>query len=103
MDTASGGRSPVQLIVFAFAVAVAVALAWYLRHALLLIYVSAVFAVVLKPAVERVHKLSIFGWTPSRGAALLLMIAAILVVLGLLVAFALPPLGKDIRDFAQDA
>ena len=103
MHTAPGGRSPAQLIVFAFAVATAVALAWYLRHALLIIYVSAVFAVVLKPAVERVHRLSIFGWTPSRGAALLLLIAAVLVVLGLFLAFALPPIVKDIRDFAQDA
>src|SRR4051794_29911244 len=102
MSTARDGSRSVRLVFLAFALAVAVALAWYLRHALLLIYVAAVFAVVLQPAVERVHRLSIFGWKPSRGAALLLLIAAVLLVLGLFAAFALPPLVSDIRDFAKD-
>jgi len=102
MPSAPGRSSPVRLIFLAFALAIAVALAYYLRHALLLIYVSSVFAVVLQPAVERVHRLSIFGWTPSRGAALLLLILAVLVALGLFATFALPPLVSDIRDFAKD-
>jgi predicted PurR-regulated permease PerM len=100
MSTAPDRKSPARLIFLAFGLAIAVALAWYLRHALLLIYVSAVFAIVLQPAVERVHRLSILGWTPSRGSALLLLIVALLLALGVFAAIALPPLIDNIRDFA---
>src|SRR4051812_31693059 len=102
MPTTPGRNSPVRLIFLTFALAIAVAVAWYLRHALLLIYVSAVFAVVLQPAVDRVHRLSIFGWTPSRGSALMLLIAAVLIGLGVFAALALPPLVSDIRDLISD-
>ena len=100
MPTAPGRNRSARLVYLAFALAIAVALAWFLRHALLLIYVSAVFAVVLQPAVDRVHRLSIFGWTPSRGSALLLLIGALLLALGLFAAIALPPVIDDFRDFA---
>jgi len=46
-------------IIFAVALVVALLIAYYLRHALLLIYVSILFAIVLTPAVQFIQKLSI--------------------------------------------
>src|SRR3954462_14626770 len=102
MPTAAGRNRSARLVFLAFGLAIAVVLAWFLRHALLLIYVSAIFATVLRPAVERVHRLSIVGWTPSRGSALLLLVAALLLALGALAAIALPPLIADVRGFAGE-
>src|SRR5262245_53025673 len=67
---------------------VVLAALWYLRNVLLLIYVSAIFAIVLKPAVDRLHRTSILGRRPGRGAALLLLIAGGLVAFIAIVAFA---------------
>jgi predicted PurR-regulated permease PerM len=84
-------------------VALLLAFAWVVRHALMLIYIAAVFAVVLKPAVDRVHKRGIFGWKPDRGVALLLMILAVVLGFALLLTFAIPPLAADVREFAGRA
>ncbi len=85
-----------KLILFAFAIAVLVASLWFIRHALLIIYVSAVFAVVLKPGVDWLHRASIFGWHPGRGTALLLMVVAALALLGGLLAIALRSIIADV-------
>ncbi|MGD0798548.1 MAG: hypothetical protein ABR910_12575, partial [Acidobacteriaceae bacterium] len=44
-------------ILFAFGVALALALAWHLQDTLTLVYVSALFAVVLSPVVNRIMRL----------------------------------------------
>jgi predicted PurR-regulated permease PerM len=90
-------------VLLAFGVALLLAFAWVVRDALLLIYVAAVFAVVLKPAVDRVHKRGIFGWKPSRGVVLLLMISAVALGFALLLTFAIPPLASDIKEFGGRA
>jgi predicted PurR-regulated permease PerM len=95
--------SGVRILLLGFVLAAAAVLAWYLRHALLLVYISAVFAVVFRPAVDRVHRARILGWQPSRGAALLLMVAAGVIALAVLLAFAIPPLINDAGDFARRA
>jgi len=77
-------------VLLAFAVAVCLIISWFLRHALLILYVSAVFAVVFKPAVDWVHNRTLLGWRPGRGAALLLLIALVLLFLGALLAIAVP-------------
>ena len=56
-----------QLVLLSFAIGLGLAIAYLVRSALLVIYVSAVFAVVLTPAVNAVHRISILGWKPSRG------------------------------------
>src|SRR3954447_5361011 len=90
-----------KIVIFAFAVGSGLFLAYVVRETLLLIYISIVFAVVLSPAVEWAHRVSIGSWHPSRGVALLLLLAA---VIGLLVAFllfAIPPIVADIQDMAK--
>jgi predicted PurR-regulated permease PerM len=92
------GRS---LVIFAFVVAVALLTGWALRHALLLIYVSAVFAVVLKPAVDWLHERRFWGWRPGRATALLLLVLLLCLFVGGLLAIALPSLVESSTDFAK--
>jgi predicted PurR-regulated permease PerM len=89
-----------DLLLLGFAIAVGLIVAWFLRHALLIIYVSAVFATVCKPAVDWLHRRSIFGWRPGRGIALLLLVALLFVFLGGIVALAIPSIVSNVTDFA---
>jgi predicted PurR-regulated permease PerM len=91
-----------HLVLLAFVIAVSLVIAWFARHALLLIYVSAVFAVVLKPSVDWLHRRSIFGWRPGRGTALLLLVLLMLVFAGALIGIALPAVIENAGDFAQN-
>jgi hypothetical protein len=51
-------------ILFTFAVMLALALAWKLRDVLEIVYVSALFAVVLMPVVQQIMRVNIRGWQP---------------------------------------
>jgi predicted PurR-regulated permease PerM len=89
-------------IVFAFALALACYLAWLIRDVLVLLYVSALFAVVLSPVVRFTSQLRIRGRQPFRGSAIFLLL---LVVAGALTAFgflALPPVISDLQGFARE-
>jgi predicted PurR-regulated permease PerM len=89
-------------ILFTFAVALALALAWHLRSVLELVYVSALFAVVLMPLVQHIMALRIRRWSPSRPVAI---IALVVLVFGGLIGFliiGLPPVMHDIQHFAAD-
>jgi predicted PurR-regulated permease PerM len=90
-----------DLLLLGFALAVLLVVAWFIRHALLIIYVSAVFAVVLKPAVDRLHHTRIFGWRPGRGIALLLLVLLLCSVLGGIIAIAVPSIVSDVSGFAS--
>lgn len=89
-----------RAVVLAFTIALALWLLYVLRFAVLLIYVSAVFAIVLSPAVDSVQRLRIRGWSPGRGAAILLIISIATLALALFFAFALPPIIRDIQQLA---
>jgi predicted PurR-regulated permease PerM len=89
-------------IVFAFALALACYLAWLIRDVLVLLYVSALFAVVLTPLVRFTSQLRIRRWQPFKGSAIFLLL---LVVAGALTAFgflALPPVISDFQGFARE-
>jgi predicted PurR-regulated permease PerM len=85
-------------IVFAFALALAIYLAWMLRGFLVLIYVAALFAVILTPVVRATSRLHIGRWHPFQDAAaiffLLLLVAGALTAFGFL---ALPPVIHDLE------
>ncbi len=96
------GSSARSNIVFAFAIALAFYVAWLLRDALVLLYVSGLFAVVLKPAVVWVSQIQIGNRRPFRGWAVLVML---LVLAGALTAFgflALPPVIRDLQQFGRE-
>ena len=89
-------------IVFAFALGLACCLAWLIRDVLVMLYVSALFAVVLSPMVRFTAQLRIRRWQPFKGSAvfvLLLVVAAALTAFGFL---ALPPVISDLHGFAQE-
>lgn len=67
-----------------------------------LVYVSALFAVVLTPVVQRVMSLSIRGWSPSRSIAVVALVLSVALALTLLFTFALPPVLHDVKHFSED-
>ena len=89
-------------ILFVFAVMLAIALAWRLRSVLEIVYVSALFAVVLTPLVQTFMKLRIRKWKPSKAVAVILLVLSAFVLLGLFFFIALPPVLHDAQHFAQD-
>nr|WP_179639961.1 AI-2E family transporter [Edaphobacter lichenicola] len=89
-------------ILFFFAVILLLALAWTLQKELLILYVSALFAVVLMPAVKRIRQLKIRNYQPSRGVAIVILIAAVAGVLALFFTTGLPPVLSDLRNFSAE-
>lgn len=89
-------------ILFVFALAGAVWLAWLVRDVLVLLYISALFAVVLSPIVRYVGQISIGRWRPFKGSALLflfLFVAAALTGFGFL---AIPPVARDLSALGRE-
>jgi predicted PurR-regulated permease PerM len=89
-------------IAFAFGLAVACYLAWLLRNVLLLLYVSALAAVVLSPVVRATSRFKVGRWRPFKGRAILILILA---VAGALTAFgflAFPPVIRDLHEFTLE-
>lgn len=89
-------------IVFTFAIAFTCYLAWLLRDVLLLLYVSALFAVVLKPLVNAIAAIRIGRIRPFEKIAIFILL---LIVLGVFIGFgffAVPPVSRDLQDFAKD-
>jgi predicted PurR-regulated permease PerM len=94
------GRKTDPLVVLA--VTVLLVIAWFIRHGLLLIYVSIVFAVLFTPAVEWIQRRRIGKWHPSHGIALLLLIATATIAVGTFAFFAIPPIVSDAQSLATD-
>jgi predicted PurR-regulated permease PerM len=89
-------------IVFAFMLCLACYLVWLVRDVLMLVYVSALFAVVLSPVVRSTSQFHIGRWQPFKGSAiffLLLAVAAALIAFGFL---ALPPVIRDLQEFGRE-
>ncbi len=103
MNQAQGWRRDLRGdIAFAFGLAVLCYLAWQLRAVLLLLYVSALAAVVLTPIVRATSHFRLGKWQPFRGRAILILMLA---VVGGLTAFgflALPPVVRDLQEFGHD-
>ena len=89
-------------ILFFFAMVVLLDVLWTLRGVLEIVYVSALFAVVLTPIVQQVRKLRIFGRNPSRAAAVLGLVIAVFLILALFFILAMPPVLHDIEHFSAD-
>lgn len=90
-------------IVFTICLLIALALAWFLRSEIELIYVSALFAVVLNPLVRGIMRLRIGRWSPRRGAAIFILFLLIAAGAVLFVALAVPPVIQDLRQFVQES
>ncbi len=89
-------------ILFTISILLLLALAWTLQKELLILYVSALFAVVLMPAVNRITKLNLRGYRPSRSVAIVLLIVAVALVLGVFFTTGLPPVLRNLRSFSDE-
>ncbi|HEY0794665.1 MAG TPA: AI-2E family transporter [Acidisarcina sp.] len=101
-EVVTTGRTRRSDIVFTTALFLGLALAWLVREVLLLLYVTALFAVVLMPVISSITRLRIGKWKPNRLAAVLFLLVAALAFLTLFVWFALPPVVRDLRQFSQE-
>ena len=90
-------------ILFAVAVLIALALAWRLRNVLTLIYVSALFAVVLMPVVNRIMSFQLRGTRHiSRAVAIVLLLSCVFLAIVLFFLVALPPVIRNLHQFTAD-
>jgi predicted PurR-regulated permease PerM len=89
-------------ILFTLAVLAAIYLAWRVRGVLLTIYVSALFAVVISPALRFVQRFKMRGWSPGKGLAFIVILLALVTVVVLFLTLALPPVFENIKELAQD-
>lgn len=89
-------------IIFAFFVAVVLYAAWQVRSALLLIYVSALFAVIISPVIQHIQRIRIGKWRPGRGAAIIILFAGLAIAIALFFTLAVPPIARDVKQFSQE-
>lgn len=89
-------------ILFFFAMVFAFYLLWRLRSVLEIVYVSALFAVVLMPVVQQVMRVRIYRWQPSRTVAVLALVIGVFAALGAFFVLAMPPVIHDMQHFAAD-
>ena len=100
--TVRSSRSLRGDITFAFALALACYVAWLIRSALVLFYVSALFAVVLQPSGAVHWPLRIGRFQPFQKVSIFILLLA---VVGGLIAFgffALPPVIRDLEEFGKE-
>src|SRR5579875_2635076 len=89
-------------VLFAFGVAIALYLAYLLHDVLVVIYVSALFAVVLMPVVRGIMKLHIGKWHPGKGMAVLILFVLTVGGLTLFVIVVLTPAFHDLHEFIKE-
>lgn len=89
-------------IVFFFCLLIALWTAYSVRDVLLLIYLSALFAVVLSPAIGLIQKIRVNGWRAGPGFAIVFLILMMLLVGTLFMIFAFPPIYREARQFSSD-
>lgn len=89
-------------ILFCVGIFLLLALCYKITKELEIIYVAALFAVVLMPAVNWVTSLTVRGYRPSRAVAVLGLLLATVIVVGLFFVVGLPPVLRDLRGFLTD-
>ena len=89
-------------IVFAVGVFLLLFLCYKLLKELQIIYVSALFAVVLMPIISRITSLNLRGYRPSRAVAILLLLFTIVFALTVFFTLGLPPVMRDLRSFLTE-
>ncbi len=97
-----GNRTVRSNIVFTFALALSLLLAWHIRNVILLVYVSALFAVVLMPIVGWMMRLKFGRWRLGRVQAILALLLLAIGAVILFAAFALPPVAEDLQAFTKE-
>ncbi len=89
-------------ILFTIGVLLLLALAWVLLKELVILYVSALFAAVLMPAVDRITEFKVRNWHPSRPVAILILFVGATLLLGAFFTVGLPPVLRDLTQFTDE-
>ncbi len=89
-------------ILFIVAVLGLIVVAYFARNVLMLIYVSALFAVVITPAINVVRRIRLGRWRPGRGLAVVIILVTGFLLITLFVVLAVPPILRDLQGFAAD-
>ena len=89
-------------ILFTIGVLFLLFLGWKLSKEILILYVSALFAVVLMPMVRRITETPIGRYRPSRPVAIVLLILTVLLSLTIFFTIGLPPVTRDLHDFSAE-
>jgi predicted PurR-regulated permease PerM len=95
-------QSPRTNILFAFGIALALYTAWHVLDVLVLIYVSALFAVVLMPVMRGIMKLRLGRWRPGRASAIGILLLIVAASVTIFAVVALPPVIRDLHEFARE-
>jgi len=90
-------------ILFAVGIFLLLALCYKISQELEIIYVSALFAVVLMPLIRSITDLRIRGYRPSRGVAVVLLLVGGILAFTIFFDLGLPPVLRDLRGFLNDA
>lgn len=98
----SSTRSLRSAIVFAFALALAFYVAWLIRDVLVLLYVSALFAVVIRPLVLFIAGLHFRRFQPFKHTAIFILLIVVAGGLFAFFFFALPPVVRDLQAFGKE-
>lgn len=88
-------------ILFTFSILIALYLAWLLRDVLILIYVSALFAVVLLPVVRGIQRLRIGKWRPNHGISILIITVLLVGAITGFFFLTVPPIVRELKSFIQ--
>lgn len=89
-------------IVFAIALLMLLFLGYKLLKELEIIYVSALFAVVLMPVISAITSWNLRGYRPSRAVAITLVLFFTILLLTVLFTIGLPPIMRDFRNFITE-
>jgi predicted PurR-regulated permease PerM len=89
-------------ILFAVGIFLLLALAYKIARELEILYVSALFAVVLMPAVRKITTLNIRGYRPSNAVAIIALIVIAAILATIFFTLGLPPVLRDLRNFLND-
>ncbi|HEX7158686.1 MAG TPA: AI-2E family transporter [Edaphobacter sp.] len=89
-------------ILFTIGVLLLLALAWVVLKELMIVYVSALFAAVLMPAVNSISERGIRGYHPSRPVAIIILLFSGALIFSLFFFVGLPPVVRDLSRFAED-
>jgi predicted PurR-regulated permease PerM len=89
-------------ILFIFTLAFACYLAWLVRDVILLVYVSALFAVVLSPIVRFTANIRIGRQQPFKRTAIFILLFVVAAALFAFASLALPPVVRDLQEFGRE-
>lgn len=90
-----------SIVLFCFGIGLLLYICFILRQALFLIYVGALFAVLLYPLAQTIQRIRIWKWSPGVGSSVLILFGGMIAVVLLLLIWFVPKLLGDVHSIRQ--